>query len=352
MCTTRVLALPIELYQSNGIRLTSKTIEKKPLIEVLSSTDFDVLSSINHIKQNMSLQFPEQRLIQYDCGKLQILDKLLSDLKHNKHRCLIFTQMTKMLDILELFLNFHGYTYLRLDGTTKIFQRQILIERFNSDEKIFVFILSTRAGGIGVNLTGADTVIFYDSDWNPTMDAQAQDRCHRIGQTKNVHIYRLISKNTIEENILKKAKQKRLLGDLTIDRGSFNINYFKKNNIRQLFDQSSTIEENENQEQLDSNHLITTIDDDLTVKQFEEVLASVEDETDRQAFEELNKEVHSELNEFNEDEIIEKQINHVEEEFNTLDKQVLSFFFFYSETKNSFFLFIASTHRAICFTLC
>jgi E1A-binding protein p400 len=138
----------------------------------------------------MFLQFPERRLIQYDCGKLQTLDILLSQLKRGKHRCLIFTQMTKMLDILELFLNYHGYTYVRLDGTTHIVQRQMLMERFNSDEKIFVFILSTRAGGIGVNLTGADTVIFYDSDWNPTMDAQAQDRCHRIGQTKDVHIYR------------------------------------------------------------------------------------------------------------------------------------------------------------------
>ena len=186
---------------SNGNRLTRKTIQQKPLIEVLSSTDFDILSSINHLKQNMFLQFPEQRLIQYDCGKLQTLDILLSDLKRDKHRCLIFTQMTKMLDILESFLNYHGYTYLRLDGTTEMVQRQVLMERFNSDEKIFVFILSTRAGGIGVNLTGADTVIFYDSDWNPTMDVQAQDRCHRIGQTKDVHIYRylfIIRKNFVE----------------------------------------------------------------------------------------------------------------------------------------------------------
>ncbi|CAF1240413.1 unnamed protein product [Adineta steineri] len=121
MCTTRVLATPIELYQSNGIRLSTKTIQQKPLIEVLSSTDFNVLSSITEIRQNMFLQFPERRLIQYDCGKLQTLDILLSDLKRDKHRCLIFTQMTKMLDILEAFLNYHGYTYLRLDGTTQIF---------------------------------------------------------------------------------------------------------------------------------------------------------------------------------------------------------------------------------------
>lgn len=123
-------------------------------------------------------------------GKLQVLDILLQRLKTEGHRVLIFTQMTKMLNILESFLNYHGHRYLRLDGTTKVEQRQFLMDRFNADKRIFVFILSTRSGGIGVNLTGADTVIFYDSDWNPTMDAQAQDRCHRIGQTRDVHIYR------------------------------------------------------------------------------------------------------------------------------------------------------------------
>ncbi|CAF5207593.1 unnamed protein product, partial [Rotaria magnacalcarata] len=171
MCTTRVLASPTELCQSNGIRLIDKRNQKQPLIEILSSVDFDVL---RFLRQNMFLQFPEQRFIQYDCGKLQTLDLLLSDLKRNKHRCVLFTQMTKMLDIVELFLNYHGYTYLRLDSTTDVIQRRSLIERFNCDEKIFVFILSTRAGGIDVNLTGADTVIFYDSDWNPTIDVQAQ----------------------------------------------------------------------------------------------------------------------------------------------------------------------------------
>ena len=91
-----------------------------------------------------------------------------------------------MLNILEHFLNLHGHTYVRLDGSTKVDQRQYLMERFNNDPKLFVFILSTRSGGLGINLTGADTVIFYDTDWNPAMDAQAQDRAHRIGQTRDV----------------------------------------------------------------------------------------------------------------------------------------------------------------------
>ena len=129
---------------------------------------------------NRSLLFPETRLIEYDCGKLQQLAVLLQRLHTEGHRCLIFTQMSKMLDVLEAFLCHHGYVYLRLDGATRIEHRQILMERFNTDAKIFAFILSTRSGGIGINLTGADTVIFYDSDWNPTMDAQAQDRCHRV----------------------------------------------------------------------------------------------------------------------------------------------------------------------------
>ena len=331
MCTTKVLASPIDLCQFNGISAKMT----KPKIEILSSTDFDVLSSLNEIKQNMFLQFPERRLIQYDCGKLQTLDLLLARLKREKHRCLIFTQMTKMLDVLELFLNYHGYTYVRLDGTTPILQRQILMERFNSDEKIFVFILSTRAGGIGVNLTGADTVIFYDSDWNPTMDAQAQDRCHRIGQTKDVHIYRLISKNTIEENILKKANQKRLLGDLTIDGGSFDMSYFKKNNLCELFDQNQTLEDivrerNQMQEQFESTR---NENSNLTLTQYEQALAACEDETDRNAAEELNKEVKADLNEFNEDEntelnedqLIEKQkqqMNKIEEDLKVLDEQL------------------------------
>ena len=108
------------------------------------------------------------------------------------------------------------------------FIHQVLMERFNNDTKIFCFILSTRSGGVGVNLTGADTVIFYDSDWNPTMDAQAQDRCHRIGQTRDVHIYRLISEQTIEENILKKAHQKKLLGDIAIEGGNFTTSVLKE----------------------------------------------------------------------------------------------------------------------------
>lgn len=125
----------------------------------------------------LSIAFPDRSLLQYDCGKLQKLDEVLRECKAGGHRALIFTQMTKVLDILEEFLSFHGHRYLRLDGSTKIEQRQMLTERFNTDPKILCFISSTRSGGLGINLQGADTVIFYDSDWNPALDRQCQDRC-------------------------------------------------------------------------------------------------------------------------------------------------------------------------------
>ncbi len=234
------------------------------------------------ISTRTSLSF---RLIQYDCGKLQALAKLLHDLKPGGHRALIFTQMTKMLDVLESFLNFHGHTYLRLDGSTKVEQRQVLMERFNANSKYFVFILSTRSGGVGVNLTGADTVIFYDSDWNPTMDAQAQDRCHRIGQTRDVHIYRLISERSIEENIIKKANQKKLLGDLAIEGGNFTTAYFKKQTIKDLFEVNNATA-NETDTILDEEEVANGQLEEKSAKKatkaFETAIAAVEDDTDRE----------------------------------------------------------------------
>ncbi|RMZ83128.1 hypothetical protein DV738_g1249, partial [Chaetothyriales sp. CBS 135597] len=187
-------------------------------------------------RMKLSIAFPDKRLLQYDCGKLQRLDKLLRTLQAGGHRALIFTQMTKVLDILEQFLNIHGHLYLRLDGATKIEQRQMLTERFNNDPRILCFILSSRSGGLGINLTGADTVIFYDLDWNPAMDRQCTDRAHRIGQTRDVHIYRFVSEHTIESNILRKANQKQMLDDVVIQEGSFTTDYLNKLSYRDMLD--------------------------------------------------------------------------------------------------------------------
>ncbi|KAH0606815.1 uncharacterized protein H6S33_003649 [Morchella sextelata] len=213
------------------IALTPKGVEV-----VLRAQAEDLFPSdpFHNSRIRQSIAFPDKRLLQYDCGKLQRLDGLLRELQAGGHRALIFTQMTKVLDILEQFLNIHGHRYLRLDGATKVEQRQILTDRFNNDPRILVFILSTRSGGLGINLTGADTVIFYDLDWNPAMDKQCQDRCHRIGQTRDVHIYRFVSEYTIESNILRKSNQKRMLDDVVIQEGDFTTDYFNKLSIRDM----------------------------------------------------------------------------------------------------------------------
>ena len=150
----------------------------------------------------------QQALIR-SSGKFVLLDKLLPNLYENGHKVLIFSQLKGVLDLLERYLKGKDYLYERLDGSIKANERAAAIDRFsNNDFNRFVFLLSTRAGGVGVNLTRADTVIIFDSDWNPQNDLQAQARCHRIGQKKEVKVYRLISKNTYEESMFDKASKK------------------------------------------------------------------------------------------------------------------------------------------------
>ncbi|PWZ05304.1 DNA helicase INO80 [Zea mays] len=151
-----------------------------------------------------------------DSGKLHTLDMLLRRLRAEGHRVLLFAQMTKMLDILEDYMNFRKFKYFRLDGSSAISDRRDMVRDFQNRNDIFVFLLSTRAGGLGINLTAADTVIFYEIDWNPTQDQQAMDRTHRLGQTKEVTVYRLICKDTIEEKILQRAKQKNAVQELVM----------------------------------------------------------------------------------------------------------------------------------------
>ncbi|GAB5367241.1 hypothetical protein AAMO2058_001213000, partial [Amorphochlora amoebiformis] len=142
-------------------------------------------------------------------GKTVLLDKLLEKLKKEGHRVLIFSQMRSMLDILERYLTFKSYKYERLDGGVTGNDRQRAIDRFcRPGSNRFVFLLSTRAGGVGLNLTQADTVIIFDIDWNPQQDMQAQARCHRIGQKKSVNIYRLVTRNTYESEMFARASKK------------------------------------------------------------------------------------------------------------------------------------------------
>ena len=153
-------------------------------------------------------------------GKMMLLDQLLTKLRKDNHRVLIFSQMVKMLNILGEYLHLRNYQYQRLDGTIAAGPRRMAIDHFNApDSNDFCFLLSTRAGGLGINLMSADTVILFDSDWNPQADLQAMARAHRIGQTKPVSIYRLVSKETVEEEVLERARNKLMLEFITIQRG-------------------------------------------------------------------------------------------------------------------------------------
>ncbi|KAL2919633.1 ATP-dependent DNA helicase Hrp3 [Polyrhizophydium stewartii] len=163
--------------------------------------------------ETQALSRDEQlRGIIMNSGKMVLLDKLLVRLREGNHRVLIFSQMVRMLDILSDYLLYRGYSYQRLDGTTPSETRKRIVEHFNApSSQDFAFLLSTRAGGLGLNLATADTVILFDSDWNPQNDLQAIARAHRIGQKNTVNVYRFLSKDTIEEDIIERAKRKMVL---------------------------------------------------------------------------------------------------------------------------------------------
>merc|ERR1712226_668730 len=156
-------------------------------------------------------------------GKFELLDRVLPKLKASGHRVLMFCQMTQCMTIIEDYFNLKGYKYLRLDGMNKSDERADMLKVFNAKEsEYFIFILSTRAGGLGLNLQTADTVIIFDSDWNPHQDLQAQDRAHRIGQKNEVRVLRLMTVNSVEERILAAAKYKLNMDEKVIQAGMFN----------------------------------------------------------------------------------------------------------------------------------
>jgi len=167
----------------------------------------------------------ELDLLVSSCGKMQLIHKLLPKLRAEKRKVLIFSQFKIMLNVLEDYCNLMDYPVERIDGDTSSRERQGSIDRFSSTDKDgFIFLLSTKAGGQGITLTAADTCILYDSDWNPQNDLQAMARCHRIGQTKDVTIYRLVSKDTYEENLFRASSKKygldeAILGDLGVNEG-------------------------------------------------------------------------------------------------------------------------------------
>ncbi|XP_063431293.1 probable global transcription activator SNF2L2 isoform X2 [Mytilus trossulus] len=193
-------------------------------------------------------------------GKFELLDRILPKLKVTNHRVLLFCQMTTLMSVMEDYFVYRGYRYLRLDGTTKCEDRGQLLALFNDPESpYFVFLLSTRAGGLGLNLQAADTVVIFDSDWNPHQDLQAQDRAHRIGQRNEVRVLRLMTVNSVEEKILAAARYKLNVDEKVIQAGMFDQK--STGNERRQMLQKLLLQDQEDGEEEDE------VPDDETVNQ-------------------------------------------------------------------------------------
>lgn len=206
----RASLLPLPLNEELGLLQAHVAVENFPKSNMLPP-------ALNNQIDYSNIRMPSMTRFITESGKLAKLDSLLTELKQNDHRVLVYFQMTKMMDLMEEFLTFKQHKYIRLDGSSKLDDRRDLVHDWQSKPEIFVFLLSTRAGGLGINLTAADTVIFYDSDWNPTIDSQAMDRAHRLGQTRQVTVYRLLTRGTIEERMRNRAKQKEQVQQVVME---------------------------------------------------------------------------------------------------------------------------------------
>lgn len=219
-------------------KMQEEVEKERPVIEMTIPMDSEVNLKLQNIMMLLRKCCNHPYLIEYpldpatqefkvdenlvkNSGKFLLLDRMLPELKKRGHKVLLFSQMTLMLDILMDYCYLRNYKFSRLDGSMSYTEREENMHKFNIDPEVFIFLVSTRAGGLGINLTAADTVIIYDSDWNPQSDLQAQDRCHRIGQTKPVVVYRLVTANTIDQKIVERAAAKRKLEKLIIHKNQF-----------------------------------------------------------------------------------------------------------------------------------
>ncbi|KAI3649488.1 hypothetical protein MP228_005120 [Amoeboaphelidium protococcarum] len=276
---TNLSSLQQKLYsqvrQSGAMMISSGGNGKKVGVRSINNTVMQLRKICNHpfvfeeVEDAINPSRLTNDLIYRTSGKFELLNRILPKFKATNHRILIFFQMTHVMDIMEDFLRFRGFKYLRLDGSTKSEDRSALLKLYNApDSDYFIFILSTRAGGLGLNLQSADTVIIFDSDWNPTQDLQAQDRAHRIGQTKEVRVFRLITANSIEESILARAQYKMDLDGKIIQAGKFDnksSNEERDAALRSLFenDPENMNDVNDVEDEDELNEIISRSDQEL-----------------------------------------------------------------------------------------
>ncbi|KAG0180872.1 hypothetical protein DFQ28_000473 [Apophysomyces sp. BC1034] len=279
----KLSSLQAKLYsqmKKHGMLFTAGGEKGKMGIKGLNNTIMQLRKICNHpfvyeeVENGVNPGRQSNELLYRVSGKFELLDRMLPKLKQTGHRVLIFFQMTQIMSIMEDFLNYRGFQYLRLDGSTKADDRSHLLQVFNApNSPYFVFLLSTRAGGLGLNLQSADTVVIFDSDWNPHQDLQAQDRAHRIGQTKEVRIFRLISTNSVEENILARANYKLDIDGKVIQAGKFDNRSTEEDReafLRSLLEDKSGELDEADDEELDDeelNEMLKRSEDEIPVFQ-------------------------------------------------------------------------------------
>ncbi|KAL7584431.1 hypothetical protein Lser_V15G41839 [Lactuca serriola] len=193
-------------------------------------------------------------------GKMKVVAQVLKVWKEQGHRVLLFAQTQQMLDILESFLIGDSYTYRRMDGLTPVKQRMTLMDEFNNSPDIFIFILTTKVGGLGTNLTGANRVIIFDPDWNPSTDMQARERAWRIGQTKDVTIYRLITRGTIEEKVYHRQIYKHFLTNKIL-KNPQQRRFFKARDMKDLF----TLNDDKENGSTETSNLFSQLSEDVNI---------------------------------------------------------------------------------------
>ncbi|TKW12916.1 hypothetical protein SEVIR_5G066600v4 [Setaria viridis] len=207
-----------------------------------------------HAAQNPDYGNPERS------GKMKVVEQVLRVWKDQGHRVLLFTQTQQMLDILENFLTACDYQYRRMDGLTPAKQRMALIDEFNNTDEIFVFILTTKVGGLGTNLTGANRIIIYDPDWNPSTDMQARERAWRIGQTRDVTVYRLITRGTIEEKVYHRQIYKHFLTNKVL-KNPQQRRFFKARDMKDLF----TLQDDEGNGSTETSNIFSQLSEDVNI---------------------------------------------------------------------------------------
>lgn len=207
-----------------------------------------------HAAQNPDYGNPERS------GKMKVVEQVLKVWKEQGHRVLLFTQTQQMLDIMENFLTACEYQYRRMDGLTPAKQRMALIDEFNNTDEIFIFILTTKVGGLGTNLTGANRIIIYDPDWNPSTDMQARERAWRIGQTRDVTVYRLITRGTIEEKVYHRQIYKHFLTNKVL-KDPQQRRFFKARDMKDLF----TLQDDDNNGSTETSNIFSQLSEDVNI---------------------------------------------------------------------------------------